>query len=64
MEEYVQDDVKNTKRRKKGLGGVALIVILLILVWVADISMVVTEADEFTLIKQFGKVERVITDPG
>ena len=67
MEEYVQDDTrdtKNTKKRKKGIGGVALIIILLAVLWVADISMVITEADEFTLIKQFGKVERVITEPG
>lgn len=64
MEEYVQDDTRDTKKRKKGIGGFAIIVILLALLWVADISMVITEADEFTLIKQFGKVERVITEPG
>lgn len=64
MEEYVQDDTRDTKKRKKGIGGFALIIILLAVLWVADISMVITEADEFTLIKQFGKVERVITEPG
>ena len=66
MEEYVQDDIRNEKKRRKGkgFGGIALVAVLLILLWVADISMVITEADEFTLIKQFGKVERVITEPG
>lgn len=62
MEEYVQDDRKMPK--KKGLGSVTLLLVFLILLWVADISMVITEADEYTLIKQFGKVERVITQPG
>ena len=66
MEEYVQDDTRNEKKRKKGkgAGAIVLVVVLLVILWVADISMVITEADEFTLIKQFGKVERVITEPG
>ena len=62
MEEYVQDDRKMPK--KKGFGKVTILFVFLILLWVADISMVITEADEYTLIKQFGKVERVITQPG
>lgn len=42
--------------------GIAVVVIL-ILIFI-DSCFVITEQDEHTLIKQFGKVERIISEPG
>ncbi len=51
--------------KKSKTGRYVVLAILVILVFVlVDSCFVITEQDEHTLIKQFGKVERVISKPG
>lgn len=44
--------------------NIVLGVLLFLLLIVGEISCVVTEQNEYTLIKRFGKVERVVKEPG
>lgn len=51
--------------KKSKTGRYVVLAILVILIFVlVDSCFVITEQDEHTLIKQFGKVERVISEPG
>ena len=51
--------------KKSKTGRYVVLAILVILIFVlVDSCFVITEQDEHTLIKQFGKVERVISKPG
>lgn len=60
MEEYVVPE----KKKKSSAGGVVLAVLLVAVICVLGMSMVVTHENEFTLIKQFGKIDHVITESG
>lgn len=51
-------------RQKKTLPKVIILVVTLLIIIVLGMSVVVTSEDEFTLVKQFGKVEKVITTSG
>ena len=53
MEEYVMPEQKK-KKSGRGLGKVLLLVI----------TMVVTAENEYTLVKQFGKIERIVDKAG
>lgn len=54
------------KRVKKShpVRNTLLIVFVLLLLAICDMACVVTEEDEYTLIKRFGKVERVVSTSG
>lgn len=51
-------------KQKKVAPKIILLVTLLIALWVLGTSVVVTKEDEYTLVKQFGRVERVIKEAG
>ena len=63
MEEYVMPEQK-TKKSKGGLVGALLVIVLIAAVIVLGGSMVVTAENEYTLVKQFGKIEYVIDEAG
>lgn len=60
MEEYVMPE----KKKKSNAGGIVLAVLVVVVLWVLGLSMVVTQENEYTLIKQFGKIDHVITESG
>lgn len=63
MEEYVMPE-KKQKKSGGGLVSALLVVILIAAVIVLGGSMVVTAENEYTLVKQFGKIEYVIDEAG
>ena len=65
MEEYVMPE-QNRNRKKSGSGllGAILVVVILAAVILLGNSMVVTAENEYTLVKQFGKIEYVIEEAG
>ena len=63
MEEYVMPEQK-AKKSGSGIGKVLLIVVAFVALVVLANSMVVTAENEYTLIKQFGKIERIIDKAG
>lgn len=65
MEKYNSDGtVKSEDEQKKKKWKIPFWLILVLLVIVAFSSTVVTYEDEYKLIRQFGKVQRVITESG
>lgn len=62
MEEYVMPEKK--KKSGGGFFGAFLLVVVIAAVIVLGNSMVVTEENEYTLIKQFGKIERIVEKSG
>lgn len=54
---------KNGKEKKKGTGIIAFL-LLIVLVIVGANSVVITKEDQYKLIRQFGRVERVIATAG
>ena len=63
MEEYVMPEQKK-KKSGRGLGKVLLLVIAVVALIVLGSSMVVTAENEYTLVKQFGKIERIVDKAG
>ena len=63
MEEYVMPE-KNQKKSGSGFGKVLLLIVAFIALIVLANSMVVTAENEYTLVKQFGKIERIIDKAG
>lgn len=67
FERYNSDGTKqkNKKDKKKGTktGTVAIAVVLIAAIILSN-SMVVTKQNQFKLIRQFGRVQRVVTDAG
>lgn len=59
-------EVEHIKQKRKGPKIVAIVVIVLILagLFILDQSFVVTNEDEYTLVRQFGKVEKIVQEPG
>ncbi|MBP3569746.1 MAG: protease modulator HflC [Lachnospiraceae bacterium] len=55
---------QKTKKSKGGLVGALLVIVLIAAVIVLGGSMVVTAENEYTLVKQFGKIEYVIDEAG
>jgi len=51
-------------RKVKNITKVLLILLVIAVIIIASTSLVVTNEDEYTLIKRFGKIERVIDSPG
>ena len=63
MEEYVMPE-KNQKKSGGGFGKMLLIVVAFVALIVLANSMVVTAENKYTLVKQFGKIERIIDEAG
>jgi len=63
MEEYVMPEQK-AKKSRGGFGKVLLLVIVFAALIVLANSMVVTAENKYTLVKQFGKIERIIDKAG
>ena len=56
---------KDKKEKKKRSGaGVVLLLLLVVAVIVLGNSMVITKQNQFKLIRQFGRVQRVVTESG
>ena len=69
-ENYEHFNSDGTKKKNKGdkkqgpfLKGV-VVLILLVAVTALGNSMVITQQNQFKLIRQFGRVQRVVTDAG
>ena len=62
MEEYIMPEKKS--RNKGGLGKALLLFVVLIAMFGLSFSMVVTEENEYTLIRQFGKIDHVVEQAG
>ena len=52
------------KKTAKKISGVLFAILLIAAVILLSASFVVTKEDEYTLIKQFGKIERIVDTPG
>lgn len=63
MEEYVMPE-KNQKKSGGGFGKVFLLVVAFAALIVLANSMVVTAENKYTLVKQFGKIERIVDEAG
>ena len=58
MEEYVMPEQNEKKKKKGGLLKVFLLVVVVIGLFVGLASVVVTQENQYTLIRQFGKIEK------
>ena len=63
MEEYVMPEQK-AKKSGGGIGKVLLLAVAFVALIVLANSMVVTAENEYTLVKQFGKIERIVDKAG
>ena len=63
MEEYVMPE-QNKKKSGGGIGKVFLVLVLFAALIVLANSLVVTAENKYTLVKQFGKIERIIDKAG
>lgn len=64
MENERNDNIERIRQPRSKAPLIVLLVILVLGIFLAATSMVVTEENEYTLVKQFGKVERIITSSG
>ena len=62
MEEYVMPEQK--AKKSGGIGKALLLIIVVVALVVLANSMVVTPENKYTLVKQFGKIERIIDTAG
>ncbi len=62
MEEYVMPEKK--QKKSGGLGGAVLLVVVLVALVVLGNSMVVTAENKYTLVRQFGKIEKIVDEAG
>lgn len=63
-ERFNSDGTKKGGKTKKSGKGVVIVLILLAVVFVGANSMVITRQNQYKLIRQFGKVQRVISQAG
>jgi len=63
MEEYVMPE-KNQKKSGGGFGKIVLLVVAFVALIVLANSLVVTAENKYTLVKQFGKIERIVDKAG
>lgn len=68
FERFASDGTRKGKHKdksgKSGKGGIVTAVVVLVLLIVLGNSMVITKENQFKLIRQFGRVQRIITQPG
>ena len=57
---------KKVERIKPDNSGkkITIVVIAIVALWILSMSVVVTNENEYTLIREFGKVDRIISEPG
>lgn len=67
-ERYNSDGTKQKQKKEKGKGSKSATAVVILIVLAAVIilsnSMVVTKQNQFKLIRQFGRVDRVVTEAG
>ena len=63
-EEYVMPDENNQKKSGIGFGKIFLVIVMAAALFVLVNSLVVTAENKYTLVKQFGKIERIIDKAG
>ena len=65
MEEYVMPENENNQKKSgRGFGKVFLLIVVVVALFVLANSLVVTAENKYTLVKQFGKIERIIDKAG
>ena len=66
MEEYIMPEAKDMKKKKSGGSAVAVVLMILAVIGVMLLgtALVVTEENEYTLVKQFGKINHVVDQAG
>lgn len=67
FERFVSDGTRKDQKgnaKKKKMSGIIWVGIILLLVIVLGNSIVITKQNQFRLIRQFGRVQRVITEAG
>lgn len=61
---YYEDNIEHIRQPRSHKGLVAIAIIAVLAVIVLGSSLVVTQENEYTLIKQFGKVDRIVDKAG
>lgn len=61
---YYEDNIEHIRQPRSRKGLIAFIIVAVIALIVISSSIVITQENEYTLIKQFGKVERIIDRAG
>lgn len=64
FERFSSNGTRKDSKEKKSVKGVIAVLILLVAAFVGASSMIITHEDEYKLVRQFGKVQRVIADAG
>ncbi len=64
FERFNSDGTKKKSKEKKSGKGAVLVVLLAVVLFVGLNSMIITHENEYKLVRQFGKVQRVISDAG
>ena len=64
MERFQSDGTPVGKREKKKFGKTLLIILAVVILFGASSTLVVTRQNEYKLIRQFGRVQRILTEPG
>jgi len=64
MREIEKEAAEFNKQMKKSKRTISLVVILFVALIIMLMSMVVTEQDEYSVVKQFGSIVRVESEPG
>lgn len=64
FERFNSDGTKKNSKEKKSGKGAVLVVLLAVVLFVGLNSMIITHENEYKLVRQFGKVQRVISDAG
>ncbi len=59
-------EVERIRQKKKAPKIILIVVMMLLITGVVllNLSIVITDQDEYTLVKEFGKVEKIIEEPG
>ena len=65
MEEYVMPENENNQKKSgRGFGKIFLVIVAVVALFVLANSLVVTAENKYTLVKQFGKIERIVDKAG
>jgi len=64
MERFNADGTPKKEGKSKKIGTSFLAVLVVLAIFLGSASSIVTHQNEYKLVRQFGKVQRVITEPG
>ena len=64
MERFNADGTPKKEKKGKKIGGSLIVLFIIAAIIVGSASSVITYQNEYKLIRQFGKVQTVITEPG